>query len=177
MGGTETGRYRKTVRAQLGALAWLLTAGPALAANDPLHGFRLGATLDEARATAAAQGWALVPMGPGLPNEWLIKGTGLGLFVCDDGRVAALRDQRPGGVDAFGAVISQMTPAYGSPDLRVAQFPTAGRWLTNIEAEFPAADPRVTVTLHATAPFDRSGPEQTGLLVNWSTPTGCAPAE
>ncbi|WP_312361263.1 hypothetical protein [Agrobacterium sp.] len=119
---------------------------------DDLLGFELGGTLREARKHAVSKGWQLKQLSAELPDEWMVDGTNLSLFICDD-KIGAIRKQSAGGLDEFVSIVSELQAKYGTPQTKIGSFMAGRARVSDIRANF-------------------SGPEALNVSVGFSSTDG-----
>lgn len=137
------------------------------AADELKLGFELGIRLDDARNYVSANGWSLRPLSEGLPNEWVVEGTSVGLFVCED-RVVAVRRNFAGNLDDFASMVGSTTISLGPPETTIVTFKSGSMRVSNIDARFDAEDGSgVLIQLSSTD-------GKIGILTNVWSAQGCA---
>ncbi|MGO8021894.1 hypothetical protein [Rhizobium leguminosarum] len=136
-----------------------LSSGAACAQTpDDLHDFKLGSSFAHAQRNANEKGWKLKELSSFhpdlssfLPGQWVVEGSNLGLFVCDD-KIASIQQHRDGGVDDFALIVLGFRTKYGEPATTIVTFPFGATWISNIDARFvsPSGE-SVNVQLSSTA--------------------------
>lgn len=104
----------------------------------PVHGFRLGSSLAEAKQHASDKGWMLRELHSELPGNWVVEGQEIGLFVCED-RITAITETRDGDVDAFALLVADHRRQHGDPVTKISSFTIGPKRISNIDASFTAA--------------------------------------
>ncbi|WP_244735360.1 hypothetical protein [Rhizobium laguerreae] len=73
------------------ALTTLSSGATCAQTFDDLHDFKLGSSFADAQRNASEKGWKLKEhssfhpdLSSFLPGQWVVEGSNLGLFVCDD---------------------------------------------------------------------------------------------
>ncbi|MGZ2483972.1 hypothetical protein ACVITL_002495 [Rhizobium pisi] len=74
-------------------------------------------------------------LSPFLPGNWLVEGSNLGLFVCDD-KVASIQQHRDGGLQDFALIVQDFRIEYGEPATTIVTFPVGPTWISNIDVRF-----------------------------------------
>lgn len=108
---------------------------------DDLHGFELGQTFADARANASARGWQL-KASLAFPREWMVSGTNLSLYTCDD-RIAAVRMHKAGTLDEFALIVDELQAKYGQPATTVSTFMAGATRISTIEAIFTGSSGKI----------------------------------
>ncbi|MBB3918457.1 hypothetical protein [Rhizobium fabae] len=117
------------------ALTALSTGATCAQTLDGLHDFKLGSSFADAQRNASEKGWRLKELSPFLPGNWLVEGSNLGLFVCDD-KVASIQQHRDGGLHDFALIVQDFRIEYGEPATTIVTFPIGPTWISNIDVRF-----------------------------------------
>ncbi|PDS78073.1 hypothetical protein [Rhizobium sp. L43] len=116
-----------------------LSSGAACAQTlDDLHDFKLGSSFADAQQNASEKGWKLKELSSFLPGNWLVEGSNLSLFVCDD-KVASIQQHRDGGLHDFALIVQDFRIEYGEPATTIVTFPVGPTWISNIDVRFTSS--------------------------------------
>ncbi|PDT28159.1 hypothetical protein CO660_19075 [Rhizobium sp. L9] len=128
-----------------------LTSGATCAQTpDGLHDFKLGSSFADAQRNASEKGWRLKELSPNLPGNWVVEGSNLGLFICND-KVGSIQQHRNGGLHDFALIVQHFQIEYGKPETTIVTFPVGPTWISNIDASFASpSGESVTVQLSST---------------------------
>ncbi|MCQ1764583.1 hypothetical protein NOJ28_03485 [Neorhizobium galegae] len=114
---------------------------------DGLHDFQLGSSFVEAQRNATANGWELKQSSLSFPYEWVVEGTDLRLFICEN-RVAAIGKHPSGEFEEFVSIVWNLQLRYGAPTTKVATFMAGATRISLIDANFAlASDEHILVQL------------------------------
>ncbi|PDT07577.1 MULTISPECIES: hypothetical protein [unclassified Rhizobium] len=118
---------------------------------DGLEDFKLGSSFADAQRNASEKGWRLRELSPNLPGQWVVEGSNLGLFICDD-KIASIQQHRDGELHDFALLVQDFRIKYGEPETTIVTFPVGGTWISNIDARFASPSGEgVAVQLSSTA--------------------------
>ncbi|NEJ72539.1 hypothetical protein GR197_18675 [Rhizobium phaseoli] len=102
---------------------------------DGLHDFKLGSSFADAWRNASEKGWRLKELSPNLPGNWVVEGSNLSLFICND-KVGSIQQHRDGGLHDFALIVQDFRIKYGEPATTILTFPVGPTWISNIDARF-----------------------------------------
>jgi len=124
------------------ALTALSSGATCAQTPDDLHDFKLGSSFADAQRNASEKGWKLKELSSFhpdlssfLPGQWVVEGSNLGLFVCDD-KVASIQQHRDGGLHDFALIVQDFRIEYGEPATTIVTFPIGPTWISNIDVRF-----------------------------------------
>ena len=141
-------------------LATVLCSEPTRAqAFDDLRGFELGRTFADAERHARERGWTLKPLSPELPGNWVVAGTNLGLFYCDN-KISSISTEQLGGLEEFAMIAGELGPLqakYGKPETQIIAFMAGTTRISNVAARFTVAS---GVGTHVTFTHSGDGPSK-----------------
>jgi hypothetical protein len=125
--------FHRLVFALIGA--GLTTGSTHAQTLDGLHDFQLRSSFVDAQRNASANGWKLKQSSPSFPHEWIVEGTDLRLFICEN-KVAAIGKHPDGGFDEFASIVWDLQMKYGEPTTKVATFMTGATRMSLIDTQF-----------------------------------------
>jgi hypothetical protein len=105
---------------------------------DGLHDFQLGSSFVEAQRNATANGWELKQSSLSFPHEWIVEGTDLRLFICEN-RVAAIGKHPSGEFEEFASIVGNLQVKYGAPTTKVATFMAGATRTSLVDSKFDLA--------------------------------------
>ena len=147
------------------ALASIFGSSAVSVADEPLVGFKLGASFLEAKEHANSKGWQLVALSENLPGQWIVEEQDISLFVCE-GKITGISQQHPPDLDAFTKTVFETSQKLGEPDVKIVSFMSGVGRISTVDARFRTSEGGVRISLSSTV-------GEMGMTINRWTDSSC----
>lgn len=149
----------------LTVLVLILGNGTFSHADETLSGFKLGASLEEAKELAGSKGWHLTKLSDDLPGQWVVEEQDVSLFVCEE-EVTGISQQYPPDLDTFAKIVFETSLTLGEPDVQIVSFMSGVGRISNVDARFETSEGGMRIQLSSTV-------GEMGMTINRWTDSSC----